>query len=111
MPRGLGLADCVLLIAGILIYSVFAPLVLSIATGAAVIVLRAKKPYLLRPYRTWGYPFVPLVYCLGTVGIALNALVTSPRESAWSLAAVGVGTVLYACWRTRSGKSGTPHEG
>jgi APA family basic amino acid/polyamine antiporter len=87
--------------AGILIYSVFATLVLSIATGAAVIVLRLRKPHLARPYRTWGYPVVPLLYCLGTAGIALNALVASPRQSAWSFAAVAAGTLLYAAWRAR----------
>ena len=45
---------------------------------AAVFVLRRTRPDLPRPYRTWGYPVVPLLFLLASVGMVVNALWTDP---------------------------------
>ena len=45
-------------------YVVFAVVLFHAATGAAVFVLRRTRPEAARPYRTWGYPVVPLVFML-----------------------------------------------
>ncbi len=37
--------------------------------AAAVIVLRVRKPGLERPYRCWGYPVVPVLFVLCTLGM------------------------------------------
>jgi APA family basic amino acid/polyamine antiporter len=70
-----------------------------VAGAAAVIVLRHKRPDLPRPYRTWGYPVVPAVFALGSLGIAVNALFDHPAQCAWSLVAAGAGLVVYLFWR------------
>lgn len=44
----------------------FALLFCSFFTVAGVIKLRITNPELPRPYRTWGYPFTPLVFLLVT---------------------------------------------
>ena len=49
-------------------YVTFALFVFHAATGAAVIVLRRTRPDVPRPYRTWGYPWVPLVF-IGVVAV------------------------------------------
>ena len=33
-----------------------------------------------RPYRTWGYPVVPLVFVLGSLGLVVNTLLRAPRR-------------------------------
>jgi len=104
-----GIWTCAIIItstfASILIYSVFALLVLSTATAAAVFVLRARRPDIARPYRTWGYPVVPAIYCLGSLGILVNMLIHDPHQSAWSLVAVALGIPIYLYWHFR-GKRG-----
>lgn len=96
-----GVWTCIIVVTGtftgILIYSVFAILVLSTATAAAVFVLRARRPKLERPYRTWGYPLVPAIYCVGSLGILTRMLVHDPQQSAWSLVAVALGVPVYLC--------------
>jgi APA family basic amino acid/polyamine antiporter len=65
----------------LLSYVVFVMLLSSIATGLAHLVLRLQKPELPRPYRTWGYPAVPLLFiCFYTwiaIHIACSKLLTS----------------------------------
>src|SRR6478672_9725343 len=51
-------------------YIVSADLVFYILMVVAVILLRRKKPNAERPYRTWGYPIVPII------SIVLSALLT-----------------------------------
>ena len=41
----------------------------------SVFVLRIKQPDLPRPYRTWGYPFTPLLYVAAAVLLLGNMLV------------------------------------
>ena len=47
---------------------------------AAVFVLRRTRPDLPRPYRTWGYPVVPLLFLLASVAMVLNALLDRSGE-------------------------------
>ena len=47
---------------------------------AAVFVLRRTRPDLPRPYRTWGYPVVPLLFLLASVAMVVNALVDRSGE-------------------------------
>ncbi|MFQ6133191.1 MAG: APC family permease [Armatimonadota bacterium] len=107
-----GVWTCIIVVTGtagsILTYSVFAILVLSTATAAGVFVLRARRPGLHRPYGTWGYPIVPAIYCLGSLGILVNTLVHQPWQSAWSLVAVALGVPVYWYWRERSRGGSVP---
>jgi APA family basic amino acid/polyamine antiporter len=42
-------------------YVVFAAIAFHVLGGAAVILLRRSRPGAERPYRVWGYPWVPIV--------------------------------------------------
>jgi basic amino acid/polyamine antiporter, APA family len=78
----------------------------------AVIVLRRKRPQEPRPYRVWGYPFVPLAFVLVMIWIVVNALLTRPVESAATLALILLGLPAYPLFRRRRsaaiGQSGVP---
>jgi len=50
-------------------------------TVAAVFVLRRRRPTLPRPYRVWGYPWVPALFLLASAFLVLNALYTDPRNT------------------------------
>jgi APA family basic amino acid/polyamine antiporter len=82
-------------------YVVFALFLFHAATGAAVIVLRRTRPGAPRPYRVWGYPFVPLAFIATSLVFVVNTLVEKPVESGIGLVIVGLGVPAYAFWRRR----------
>ncbi|HEU4474042.1 MAG TPA: amino acid permease [Gemmatimonadales bacterium] len=72
------------------------------ALGAgAVILLRHRRPDLHRPYRTPGYPVVPLLFIVATLGLLLNSLIQRPGPTLASFAAVAAGVPVYYLWRRR----------
>lgn len=70
----------------------------------AVVILRRQLPHLERPYRVWGYPFLPLAFSLAALIIVANTLVRSPRESFVGLALVLAGAPIYYAWRRLSAR-------
>lgn len=73
----------------------------ALAVGA-VFVLRRAQPDLPRPYRTWGYPVVPVFFLLASVGMVLNALVTEPKDTGITFAIILAGVPAYYAWRAWS---------
>ena len=65
---------------------IFASWILYGMTAAAVLVLRHKQPGLVRPYRTLGYPVVPLLFLVGAGILLFSTAFKRPRESAMGLA-------------------------
>jgi APA family basic amino acid/polyamine antiporter len=74
---------------------------------AAVFVLRRTRPDLERPYRTWGYPVVPMLFLLASVGMVLNALWTDPVNTGVTFGIILCGLPVYLIWRA---KGGAPRE-
>jgi basic amino acid/polyamine antiporter, APA family len=70
----------------------------ALAVGA-VFVLRRTRPDLARPYRTWGYPVVPLLFLLASVGMVVNALVTDPVNTGITFGIILAGVPAYFAWR------------
>ena len=68
----------------------------------SVIVLRGKLPDAPRPYRVWGYPFVPLAFVLVMAWIVINALITRPAESAATIVLLLLGLPAYPLFKRRS---------
>jgi APA family basic amino acid/polyamine antiporter len=78
-------------------------------TVAAVFVLRRRRPDLVRPYRTTGYPIVPAIFLVGTVAMMLNSLLERPATTLLGAAIVAAGIPIYYAWRaaSRRGTTGT----
>ena len=70
-----------------------------VLTVAGVYVLRRKRPDLPRPYRTWGYPLVPALFLLASLGMLANSLVTDPRDTGITLLVIVAGIPIYYVWR------------
>jgi APA family basic amino acid/polyamine antiporter len=66
----------------------------AMAVGA-VFVLRWKKPELLRPYRTWGYPVTPLLYLLAFGGALVAMLVSKWVQTAAGSVLILAGVVAF----------------
>jgi len=84
-------------------YVIFASWILYGMTTAAVLVLRRKRPDLQRPYRTWGYPVVPVLFVLVAFFLVLSTLFDSPRESLLGLALIFLGLPFYFYWKRHKG--------
>ncbi len=66
---------------------------------AGVFVLRRKRPDLERPYRVVGYPVVPVLFLLASLGMVVNALVTDPVNTGVTLGIIAAGAPVYYLWR------------
>jgi APA family basic amino acid/polyamine antiporter len=61
----------------------------------SVFVLRAKRPDLPRPYKTWGYPITPLLYTAASLLLLWSMIDKSPFESLAGLAIIAAGVPAY----------------
>ena len=71
-------------------------------TVAAVLVLRRTQPDHPRPYRCFGYPWLPIIYLVAATGFVLSTLFTKPFESLEGLGFACLGVPLYFYWRRGS---------
>jgi len=83
-------------------YVMFTSILFSVAGGVALFRLRVKMPHHPRPYRTWGYPVVPIVFIAGSVAFVANTLMERPAESLSGLALLALGVPVYWYWQRRS---------
>lgn len=65
---------------------------------ASVIVLRRKRPDLARPYKTIGYPVVPILFVLVTIALLGQTFYDRPGQSALGLLIILLGLPLYNHW-------------
>ena len=86
-------------------YVTFASVLFGTLGGAAIFVLRARRPDVPRPYRALGYPLIPAIYVLGSFALVWNTLMERPTESIAGLGLVAVGLPFYWYW-SRAAVSG-----
>ena len=61
-----------------------------------VFVLRYREPDLPRPYKTWGYPIVPLIYLMITAFMLGFVIINEPHKAIFGLCVILFGIVFYA---------------
>jgi basic amino acid/polyamine antiporter, APA family len=83
-------------------YIVSADLVFYLLLVAAVILLRKKSPAAERPYRTWGYPFVPIISIVLAGLLIVDLAWLAPATSGIGILLVLTGVPVYFAWRKRS---------
>jgi APA family basic amino acid/polyamine antiporter len=62
---------------------------------AGVFVLRRRRPELVRPYRVWGYPLVPLIFLAASVFMVISALITEPLNTGITFGIILVGLPVF----------------
>jgi APA family basic amino acid/polyamine antiporter len=75
------------------------------ATGLAVFVLRHKRPGMPRPYRTLGYPAVPLVFIVMCLAVFSSIVISQPVKSAAGVGLLLAGFPVYLVWKNRGGRN------
>jgi amino acid transporter len=81
--------------------------------GLAVVALfrmRRTEPNLERPYRCWGYPWVPGLFVAGALALTFNIWLERPGRSSIGLLLILAGVPFYRYWagRSRSQTQATP---
>ena len=54
-----------------------------------------------RPYRTWGYPVVPVLFLLVTGFLLVNTMLTTPGRAFAGLGLIALGLPVYAFFERR----------
>jgi APA family basic amino acid/polyamine antiporter len=80
-------------------YIVSADLLFYILLVAAVMVLRRTRPNVERPYRTWGYPLVPIVSIVLAALLIADLAWLAPATSGLGILIVLSGVPVYLLWR------------
>lgn len=80
---------------------VFVNFMMWIAASSTVFVLRKKQPDLERPYKVWGYPYVPAFFIIFSMAIMVNTFFSAPGQSLLGLALTLLGVPVYFYWRKK----------
>ena len=78
-------------------YTQFSLLLCSLFTVLGVMVLRATRPEIARPYRVWAYPLPPIIFAAITLWMMFYLLRWRTIESLAGLTTALVGLLLYFC--------------
>jgi APA family basic amino acid/polyamine antiporter len=76
-------------------FTVFGIILATSADTIALFVLRWRQPDRVRPYRTWGYPWVPGIYLVVNLAIGAALVVGGPKESLATMGLLAVGLLVY----------------
>lgn len=79
----------------LLTYATFASLLFYILTIYGIFILRKKEPNAERPYKAFGYPFVPILYIVMTSLICITLLLYDTRNTGLGLGIVLLGIPIY----------------
>ena len=90
----------------LVIYSGMVITAFTALTVGAVILLRQRRPQLVRPYRVPFYPALPVGYILVAGVIILFLSVEKPLETLWACLTLSAGIPLYFLMRKHNGVSG-----
>ena len=80
-------------------YIVSADLFFYVLMIAALMVLRRKRPDAERPYRTWGYPIVPIISIALAGLLIVDLACLAPTTSGIGILIVLTGVPVYFFWR------------
>lgn len=88
-------------------FSIFVTWVFLSLAALAVFLLRRRLPDHPRPYRAWGYPWVPGVFLVFALAFVVNTLVRRPVEAGAGLLLLAAGLPIYWYWNRREAATGS----
>jgi len=85
-------------------YAIFALTMFYAVTAGAVFVFRRREPTAERPYRTLGYPVVPVLFIAVNAWLILTTIWNTPKQSGAGLALIAIGLPVYFYWERHNRK-------
>ena len=93
------IVSCALCLSGgyndLLTMIAFVVVIYYVLTIIGIFVLRVKRPDANRPYKAFGYPFIPALYIVMGIVFCLFLVIFKPLYSLWGLAIVLMGIPVY----------------
>ncbi|MES2732213.1 MAG: amino acid permease [Bacteroidota bacterium] len=100
---------CLLCLSGtygvLLDYVIFVALLFYITTVGAVFVLRKKAPQAERPYKAFGYPFIPALYIIVALAVSIDLLIFKSSTSWAGVFIVASGVPVYFLMKRSNAQS------
>ncbi len=101
-----GALACVFALSGtydqLFTYTVFGMILSYVATVGALFVLRRTRADVPRPYRCWGFPWMPALYLVLIAGWLANTTLERPLEAVSCLVLSAIGLPGYLYWKRSS---------
>jgi APA family basic amino acid/polyamine antiporter len=73
----------------------FVVVIFYVLTILGIFILRKKQPEVERPYKAFGYPFLPAIYIIMGTAFCILLLIFKTKYAAWGLAITLAGIPLY----------------
>jgi APA family basic amino acid/polyamine antiporter len=73
--------------------------------AVSVMVLRSRRPDLERPYKCWGYPWIPIVFIVICAGMTVAYIANAPRKTLPWLGVLLLGIPAHALWQWQAKKA------
>jgi APA family basic amino acid/polyamine antiporter len=83
-------------------YVIFTVLIFYVLTITAIIILRKKKPDAQRPYKAFGYPFIPILYIILASAISVILLIYKSQFTWPGLIIVLLGIPVFFLWKRKN---------
>lgn len=80
----------------------FSSLLFNVLTVVGLFVLRRRQPDLPRPYKVWGYPFLPALYILLAAFFLVYIPVSNPKYAGFGLVLTALGVPAYLAWKGKA---------
>ncbi|MGC2109552.1 MAG: amino acid permease [Candidatus Korobacteraceae bacterium] len=84
--------------------AIFAEWLFYMVSASTVFVLRRTEPHALRPYRTWGYPVVPLLFVIAATVLLYYTFTENVRNSVWGILVMIAGVPIYLYFARKKGR-------
>ena len=86
-------------------YAIFALTLFYALVAGSIFIFRRHEPDAERPYRTWGYPVVPILFLIVSTALIIMTIWNSTRQSAIGLVLILLGLPVYLLLQFRNNKS------
>lgn len=86
-------------------YVIFSAWIFYAMVTGVVFVLRKRLPEAERSYKTFGYPFVPIIFIILALLLLVNTVMESPRESLIGLGFILAGVPVYFVFKKLNRKT------
>jgi basic amino acid/polyamine antiporter, APA family len=98
--------SCVLALSGsfdtLTDYVIFAAWIFYALNTASVFIFRRRMPNAERPYRTLGYPVLPILFLLAAGWLIYNTLRATPKQALIGLGIIALGLPIYFYWARKN---------
>src|ERR1700726_3661160 len=88
--------------------TIFAEWLFSMIAGSTIFIFRQREPQAVRPYRMWGYPFVPIIFVSVAAALLCYTFKNDWPNSGYGVLVILAGIPLFAYFARKRNSRGIP---